>query len=208
MSEILLKIGGVPVFVDYDDDGFEHVYWTGEMTIDADGARNAYGPEGTDPLDYLGNAGEPGNWWGIYAPPDGEGAPVIQGKHDPAPGYYVSMTAYLVPGFEAHDPRRYLDSDKIMFGVVPGNVRKATRGICKGCKCLITDKKSKHKHGRALHCVIGDIGPSDHLGEASIAVARFFDLNPDPKKGGSSDSTRFQYEMWPGVAAEGFELQS
>jgi hypothetical protein len=156
----------------------------------------------------LANAGSYGNFWGIYAPPDGEGEPVIQGAHDPWPGYYVSMTAYIHKEFAAHDPRRYVDSETVAFSVVPGNVRKATVGICKGCRCRITDKKSKHKAGRFLDCVIADVGPNDHLGEASIAAAHFFGINSNPKGGGSSDHTRWQYEMWPGVAAKGFELQS
>jgi Fungal chitosanase of glycosyl hydrolase group 75 len=200
MSEVLLTIQGKPVFIDHG----EHVWWNGEMTIDADGSPRAYGPEGTDPLDYLGNAGYPGNWWGIATysnEPDGE--PVIQGKNDPCPGYYVSTTAYLVAGYKHTDPRRYLNSETICFAVIPGNVRKATVGICKGCKARITDKNK----GKVLNCVIGDIGPSDHMGEASIAVAKFFGINPDPKKGGSSDTTRWQYECWPGVAAEGYTLQ-
>ena len=207
MADVLLKIDGVPVYIDHDENGMEHVYWTGEMTVNGDGSPRCYGPEGTEPLDYLDNAGQPGNWWGIYAPPDGTGKPVIQGAHDPWPGYYVSMTAYIRTEYAASDPRRYLDSETVAFSVVPGNVRKATVGICKGCRCRITDKKSKHKAGRFLECVIGDIGPTNHLGEASMAVAKFFGLNPDPKKGGSSDATRFQYEMWPGVAAKGYKLQ-
>jgi len=91
----------------------------------------------------------------------------------------------------------------VKFAVVPGNVRKATVGKCKGSKCVVTDLKT----GKQCECVIGDIGPSDHLGEGSIALAKFFGLNPDPKSGGSSDIHRWQFEMWPDQAAEGFELQ-
>jgi hypothetical protein len=209
MSDVLLHIAGEPVFIDYDERGMEHVYWTGEMTVDADGSPRAYGPPGTKPLDFLANAGyanDPNNWWGI-ATDTGEydGNPVVQGSRDPYPGYYVSTTAYVVPGYKHTDPRRYLNSETVFFGVVPGNVRKATRGICKGCKCRIIDKK---KRLGALDCVIGDVGPADHMGEASMAVCKYFKLNPNPKKGGSSDKTRFQYEIWPGVAAEGYALQS
>jgi hypothetical protein len=209
MSEVLLKIGGVPVFIDYYDNGKEYVYWTGEMTIDADGSPRAYGPSGTKPLDYLANAGSPGNWWGIATDnQESDGVPIVQGTEDPWPGYYVSTTAYLVPGYKWSDPRRYLDSEAVLFTVVPGNVRKATVGICKGCRARVTDKKSREGKGKAVECVIGDVGPSDHMGEASIALARFFGVNPNPKSGGSSDKTRFQYEMWPGVAAKGYALQS
>jgi hypothetical protein len=201
MSEVLLKIGGEPVYIEHAG---EHVWWTGEMTIDADGSPRAYGPSGTEPLDYLGNAGYPGNWWGIATDTQqSDGNPIIQGGRDPWPGYYVSTTAYVVPGYYYSDPRHYLDSEKICFSVIPGNVRKATVGICKGCKARITDNNT----GKVLECVIGDIGPSDHMGEASMAAAEFFGIDPNPKNGGSSDESRFKYECWPGIAAEGYVLQ-
>jgi hypothetical protein len=57
MSEILLKIDRVPVYVDED----EHLSLTGEFTGDGDGSPRCYGPESSDPLDYLGNPGTPGN---------------------------------------------------------------------------------------------------------------------------------------------------
>jgi hypothetical protein len=208
MSDILMHVGGDPVFIDYDEDGMEHVYWNGEMTVDADGSPRAYGPSGCQPppLDWLENAGYPGNWWGIATDSgDYDGNPVLQKESDPYPGLYVSTTAYVHKGYDHTDPRRYVDSEKVLFSVVPGNVRKATKGICKGCKCRVTDKKKKLG---TVYCVIADIGPSDHLGEGSMALCVHFKLNPNPKKGGSSDKTRFQYEIWPGVAAEGFQLQS
>jgi hypothetical protein len=205
MSDILLKIGGKPVFIEHDDDGMEHVWWTGEFTVDADGSPRAYAPSGYGaPLDYLGNAGYPGNWWGVATDnQQSSGNPVVQGGKDPWPGYYVSTTAYVVSGYYYTDPRHYLDSEKIYFSVVPGNVRKATAGICKGCKARIKDNQT----GKVLDCVIGDIGPTDHMGEASIAVAEFFGIDSNPKNGGSSNETRWLYEMWPGVAAKGFVLQ-
>ena len=201
MSEVLLKIGGVPVYVGKD----EHLSWTGEFTVDADGSPRAYGPSGTQPLDYLGNAGYPGNWWGIVTDTNtSSGDPIIQGGQNPCPGYYVSCTAYLVPGFYYYDPRRYLNSEVVVFSVIPGNVRKAVAGICKGCKAKVTDKKT----GKEVECVIGDIGPTDHMGEGSMALAEFFGLDCNPKCGGSSDETRFLWECWPGVAAPGYVLQS
>jgi len=203
MSEVLLTIGGVPVYI--DSEVREHLSWAGEFTVDADGSPRCYGPKGTQPLDYLGNAGYSGNWWGIVTDtnePDGD--PIVQNGNNPCPGYYVSCTAYLVPGYYFYDPRRYLDSEKVLFTVIPGNVRKACVGICKGCRAKVTDNKT----GKSVECVIGDIGPSDHLGEGSMKLAEAFGLNADPKCGGSCDEKRFLYECWPGMAAEGYELQS
>lgn len=205
MSEVLLTVGGEPVYIEKQ----EYVYWTGEFTVNGDGSPRCYGPKGCKPtpLDYLGNAGSygpPQNWWAICTD-DGtsSGDPIVQSKNNPYPGLFVSMTAYINSEYYYSDPRRYLDSEKVLFSVVPGNVRNATAGKCKGCRCVVTDNKT----GTMCECVIGDIGPTNHLGEGSIALAKFFGLNADPKAGGSSDATRFKYEMWPGIPADGFILQ-
>lgn len=210
MSKVLLKIGGVPVYQDADGS----VHWVGEMTIDADGCPRSYGPEGTEPLDYLANAGYPndpddpygpGNWWGVVT--DGSGRIYVQKADDarksPWPKYFLSTTAYLVAGYDKYDARRYVDSEHVPFGVVPGNVRTSIPPKFMGCKMVITDKKT----GKELTCVCADVGPSSHLGECSIAAAEYFGISGDPKSGGSSDKTRWHYRCYPGVAAEGWALQ-
>ena len=131
------------------------------------------------------------------------GYPILQGGTNPWPGYHVSTTAYIHSKYYYADPRRYLDSENVLFAVIPGNVRKAVAGICKGCKARVTDKRS----GKAVDCVIGDIGPSDHMGEGSIKLAGEFGLDISPKYGGSADESRFLWECWPGVAAAGYVLQ-
>jgi hypothetical protein len=210
MSTVLLKIGGVPVY--QDDDG--SVHWVGEMTIDADGCPHAYGPSGTQPLDYLANAGYPydendpygpGNWWGVVT--DNNGRIYAQKTGDkekwPWPKYFLSTTAYLVSGFDKYDARRYVDSELVNFAVVPGNVRVSIPPKFLGCKTVITDKST----GKKLECACCDVGPSNHLGEASMAAVKFFGLNSNPKNGGSSDRTRFHYRMWPGVRSDDYPLQ-
>jgi len=194
---VLLRIGGVNV--ERHPDG--RVTWIGEMTIDADGSPRAYGPTGTKPLDYLGNAGRPGNWWGVVT--DSYGNPVKQGREDPYPGYFVSTTAYQRQEFKRTDPRRYLDSEKIPFIVVPGPLIYAVPEVVLGCKAEVIDRIG----GRTVEALVGDIGPSKHLGEASIFVADSMGIRSDPKTGGSSDRSRWIYTIWPGVAARGFVLQ-
>jgi hypothetical protein len=201
MSEVLLTVGGKPVHSSYQ----EHVWWIGELMIDADGSPRAYGPPGTDALDDLANAGYPRNWWGIATnTQEPDGTPIIQDDKDPCPGYYVSTTAYVLPGFPYSDPRRYLNSEKVVFIVVPRSVVKATVGACKGCKARITDLYAS----TYVDCVVGDIGPCDQMGEASMAAAKYFNVNSDPKCGGSSDAKRWRYDMWPGSPAEGYVLQA
>ena len=93
-----------------DDDDSAFFYQSG-MMIDADGAYHAYHPDGRSGLDYLGNAGQPGNWWALVTnngEPDGR--PLIQADTDPAPGFYISTTALEDSNCDRKDPRRYVNS--------------------------------------------------------------------------------------------------
>jgi hypothetical protein len=186
----------IPVPDKNDDGSYSFV---AAMTVDADGSPNAYGP-GNKGLDYLANAGHPGNWWAIVT--DKKGQPVVQGDDDPSPGMYVATTAYERPEFNKKDPNRYLDSEKVHFFVVPSHWRSLIPGIVLGCKAMITDKKT----GKSIYGLIGDFGPRSHIGEASIAYAKDFGLVTNPKTGGTEEK-RFTYTFWPGTAATGFELQ-
>ena len=176
------------------------------MTIDADGAnghdgsgRGAYGPPGTDPLDYLANAGHEGDWWGIVTV---AGRPVVQHAGDPAPGYYISTTSYQREGLAITDPARYLDSACEMFIVLPNHWRMQAAGIVLGCRAVVHDSET----GREIECIVGDFGPRSHLGEASIALAKAFGINADPKTGGVEEH-RFCYTFFPGSSRTGYELQ-
>ena len=65
------------------------LFFVAGMTIDADGSPRAYHPRGSPPgLDFLANAGSPGNFFGIVT--DRHGNPVVQSADDPAPGFFVS----------------------------------------------------------------------------------------------------------------------
>jgi len=173
------------------------------MMIDGDGARNIYGPPGTKPLDYLANAGGPSNWYGVVTD-NGKptGNPVIQGPNDPFPGYYVSATSYEHEGFKRTDPNRYVDSNAVIYIVLPGHWRMLAKGVVLGCKARVTDRKT----GKVTDAVVADFGPKAKLGEASIACARFFGVPSSPKNGGS-DAKRFIYQFWPGVPAPGYDLK-
>lgn len=175
------------------------------MAIDADGANGqssapVYAPAGYKPapLDYLANAGGPGNWYGVVTV---GGIPVKQGANDPAPGAYVSATSYMHKGFKRTDPRAYVDSNSVVYIVIPGHWRAQAKGIVLGCYAEVYDTKTKLKTPAAVL----DFGPKAKLGEASIACARFFKVNPSPKNGGT-DEKRFIYTFWPGRKADGFDL--
>lgn len=182
----IYNVKGTPVYL--HDDG--HVSFMAGLTVDADGSPRAYGPDGKG-LDYLANAGHPGNWWGIAT--DAKGQPYIQGPHDPAPGYYVSTTSLRNAGYPPSDPRAYQDSEKVPFIVIPSPLKLKLVPRVLGCKARITDTKT----GAIVNAIVGDLGPSDHLGEASIAAANALGINSDPKHGGCSEP-RFLYEFWSG----------
>lgn len=170
------------------------------MAIDADGANGAssapvYAPVGytPKPLDYLANAGGPGNWYGVVTV---GGVPVKQKAGDPAPGAYVSATSYMWKGFKSTDPKAYVDSNAVPFIVIPSHWRAQAKGVVLGCRATVTDSKT----GKVVEAAVLDFGPKAKLGEASIACAREFGVNPSPKNGGT-DVKRFIYRFWPGTPA-------
>lgn len=175
------------------------------MAIDADGANGqsslpVYAPVGMKALDYLANAGGPGNWYGIVT--DEAGRPYIQRSEDPCPGAYVSATSYMHKGYSRRDPRAYVDANAVVYIVLPGHWRMQAKGVVLGCRAEVHDMKS----GRTVQAAVLDFGPRAKIGEASIACAREFGIPASPKNGGTEEK-RFLYTFWPGEAAPGFELQ-
>ena len=97
------------------------------MAIDADGANGqtggvpVYAPKGFTPapLDFLANAGGPGNWFGVVTDTGEEdGRPVKQNASGPAPGAYVSATSYRWPTLARIDPLAYVDAAGVPY-IVP-----------------------------------------------------------------------------------------
>lgn len=189
----ILTIAGIPVW--WDGTWIEY---TAGMTIDGDGAPQCYHPTGSPPgLDYTGNAGKPGNWWALATDnkePDGE--PIIQDEDDPAPGFYVSMTAYTNKGVAYEDPLRYLDSAVIPFAVIPPKLRNAVPPKFLGCHVEMTNLENE----KFVSGIMGDIGPDNKLGEASIAAAAALGIKSSPKNGGTSRKI-VRYRLRPGVPA-------
>ncbi|HZI49686.1 MAG TPA: hypothetical protein VFD75_17945 [Pyrinomonadaceae bacterium] len=175
------------------------------MMIDADGANGqtggvpVYAPKGFTPapLDFLANAGEPGNWFGVVTDTGrADGKPVKQNASGPAPGAYVSATSYRWPTLARIDPLAYVDAASVPYIVLPSHWRKLAVGVVLGCKATVEDTKT----GKILETGVLDFGPRKNLGEASIACAKFFDIPSSPKQGGTKEP-RFIYTFFPGVAA-------
>lgn len=164
------------------------IFFSAGMTINADGSPHAYHPNGAPPgLDYLANAGKPGNWWGIAT--NSSGQPIVQGPGDPAPGFYVSTTALIDGKKKSGDPARYVDSEKVNFFVLPGGFKQGTK---LGDFAVVVKLDS----GLYEYAVYADIGPKDHIGEGSIALASALGINSNPKNGGVSSG--IVYLTFPG----------
>jgi hypothetical protein len=148
--------------------------------IDADGAYRAYHPDNRSGLDYLGNAGKPGNWWALVTD-NGKpsGNPVIQSDSDPAPGFYISTTSLEDPTKDRTDPRRYVDAESINFFVLPGRLGL---GAELGDFGVVIRPRSNNYQ----YAIYGDVGPALKLGEGSIALAAGLGIPSSPKSGGIS----------------------
>lgn len=202
-TRVIMRVDGIPIYWNGSK-----AWFTAGMTIDADGSPICYHPDGSPPgLDYLANAGRPGNWWALATDnKQSSGRPIIQRLTDPAPGFFVSMTSYKRRGYEYRDPKRYLDSGATPFIVIPAPLISTISPIFMGCECEAINMEN----GLMSVAVCGDAGPKNHLGEGSMALARNLGLRHDPKRGGTSRLI-IQYTLYPGTPAvvngEAFPLQ-
>jgi hypothetical protein len=157
--------------------GSSAFFYESGMTIDADGAPNAYHPDNTG-LDDLANAGTPGRWEGLAKDADGE--PIIQGPNDPYPGYYVSATALADRSKPFNDPTRYVNASKIPFVVLPGGMARQL-GARPGDFAVAFNQRN----GKSSYAIFGDVGPYDRIGEGSVALAENLGIRSDARNGGA-----------------------
>lgn len=175
----------VPIWQQSENDGF---FYEAGMTIDADGAPNAYNPQNTG-IDDLANAGDPGYWEALAK--DREGKPYIQGPNDPFPGYYISTTALADRTKPFDDPTRYVDATKIPFIVLPGNLARELAARPGDFAAVFN-----LQNGMSSPAIFADVGPVDHLGEGSVALAESLGIRSDARNGGARG--RILYLVFPG----------
>jgi Fungal chitosanase of glycosyl hydrolase group 75 len=173
------------------------LFYEAGMMIDADGGYHAYNPDHKSGLDYLGNAGKPGNWWALVTD-NGKpsGNPIIQTNSDPAPGFYVSTTSLQDSSMDRADPRRYVNAEAINFFVLPRRFGLGTKLGDFGV--IIRPDESDYDYA-----MYADVGPAGQIGEASIAVASSLGIPSSPKTGGVSHGVI--YIVFPG-SKEGWPL--
>jgi hypothetical protein len=164
-----------------------HAYRAG-MSIDADGAPTAYGLDPGTSLDDIQNAGRPCNWWGVVTDtgkPDG--LPVLNGDGS----HLVSTTALEDPSQDPKAQARYVNASEIPYIVLPPSVAAAT-GAKLGDMVMVVNQRN----GRMAAAIYADVGPNNHLGEGSVALANALGINSDARKGGVDGGV--VYVVFPG----------
>jgi hypothetical protein len=155
------------------------------MTIDADGAPNAYNPDDTG-LDELANAGSPANWNGIVT--DRDGNPLTQQESDPFPGYYISCTSLSDKTKMFDDPTGYVDASSVPYVALPKDVAD-WGGARLGDFAIVMNLRN----AKSSFAIYADIGT---LGEGSVALADDLGVRSNARHGGESDG--ILYLLFPG----------
>jgi len=187
---MISEINGNPI---WKFSGQSPFFYKSRMSIDADGAPDAYHPDNIG-RDNLINAGKKGNWWALVTH-NGKrsGIPVIQGQGDPCPGYYISTTALEDTSKAITDPGRYVDSSKIPYIALPPSVKGLGKAGLGDFTAVIN-----LNNGKVSYAIFADIGPDDSLGEGSIALAEALGIPSSPRKGGTGTEKCVIYLVFPG----------
>jgi hypothetical protein len=180
-TRVFRRVGAAPI-----------VYFSG-MTIDADGAPDAYHPEdkGTDSLDH---AGDRCSWWALAL--DDNKKPIVQNSGD-FKGYYVSTTwlSREDDRYPESSPKYWVDARTVPYIAVPKSVFSAT-GVDKGDLAYVFNEKT----GKSSFAIVADWGTENTLGEGSIALGKELGINSDPRTGGQDDGVA--YVVFPGSASQ------
>jgi hypothetical protein len=187
--KFLKRVGYSDINTLQDDDSA--FFYESGMMIDADGGYHAYHPDNKSGLDYLGNAGRPGDWWALVT--NNAGKPVVQKAGDPAPGFYISTTSLEDESLDADDPRRYVNAESINFFVLPAKL-----GL--GAKLGDFGVVIRPDRNDYDYAVYADVGPATKIGEASIALAAALGIPSSPKIGGIGHG--IIYIVFPGSKEE------
>lgn len=149
------------------------VLFTAGMTIDADGAPNAYGPKNRG-LDFTANARGRGGWVALVT--NTRGRPVIQ-RTGPYRGYYVSTTSLQQQDIsDPRNPKKYLDATRIPYIALPPDFTREF-GISLGDLAVVVNVEN----GRTAYAIFADVGPRGKIGEGSIALANKLGIPSNPR---------------------------
>lgn len=178
-------VGSVPV---YRHAASNAVLWKHGLNVDADGSPAAYSPKPGQGLDYLADAGSPGDWWALVTSNGkSSGQPIVQTRTDPMPGYYVSTTSLENDAYPAADPRHWANASVVPYIVLP--LAHHDFGGRLGDFGAVIHLAS----GRVAYVTVADLGPPHNLGEGSVALAKALKINPSAKDGGVGDGVAYVF---------------
>jgi GH18 family chitinase len=164
-------------------------YNTG-MSVTACGAPRAYNANDAIALDHLSHAGRPGDWWSLVTNNGtSSGTPLVQTAIEPAPGYYISMTALTNRYRAVKDPRAYINAAAVPYIVLPQSLASKAKI---GDFAAIINKKT----GVVSYAIFADTGEEGVVGESSINAAAKSGINSSAKTGGTT-ATDLIYIVFP-----------
>lgn len=169
------------------------------MTIDVDGAPNAYGPNDDEALDNEINAheGSPprkSNPIVGYLTKNDDGRNAIeQGANDPFPGFYISTSGYADKNNPNRtDPRRYVNAAEINYTLHARAARAA--GVQTGDFCTVHSLRTRH----TVYAIVGDTGNSSGA-EGSLALLQRLGYKVKNGKSGGEDDRNIVVRYFAGT---------
>jgi hypothetical protein len=190
----------VPARVIYGQPGERALLFLAGLKIDADGAPRAYHPDDAPGLDALANAKSDGRWVGLVT--DRAGKPFVQRASDPAPGFYVSVTALENEQVaDPADPRRYVDAGRVPYIVLPGGqkAKAAYRAadLNLGDIAIVYNSRTR----TIAAAILADYGPAGALGEGSIKLADDLGYADTSPRHGGTGARENLFLVFPGSGA-------
>lgn len=166
------------------------------LHVDVDGAPNAYGPPGKKALDLEKHAHEGAKLSGKtvgYLTEGRSRRPVVQGPHDPYPGYYISTTGFYDRAIDDEkNPRRYVNAAKINYVVLGDFGRK--HHVKLGDFAAVYSSRSK----KSVYAIVGDEGNPSGC-EGSLALVRALGYAITDGKEDSVDDPEITIRYFPGT---------
>jgi hypothetical protein len=176
-------------------DSTAYFYVVNRISIDADGAPNAYHPQDRG-IDALANAGFPNGAWRsiLVVDPRNPNRPFVQPDGEFA-GFFVSMTTLQDLTLPATDIHRYVDATQIPYLVFPGAFFAMPGTGLFGDIALGRQIRS----GKERAAIVADKGPRNApLGEVSIRLAENLGgSNVNPRNGAGVPRGPFLYVVFP-----------
>lgn len=153
------------------------------MSVDVDGAPTCYGPDDKKALDFERNAHDKKTGAIVGYLIDRNGKPIIQGPNDPAPGFYISTTAYRdINNHNKTDPRRYVNASEINYTVLARSAKN--KGVETGDFCVV----HAIKKNKTVFAIVGDTGHSSGA-EGSLALLQRLGFKVKNGKGTEEEIT-------------------